>query len=157
MFLIAKLLIGAIMITITVVIHAATCDFAFRFIENHPRSFARLFKKFWKIWSLIVAVFMIGSALMVDIWLWTALFYTLEPKLLGDIETALYFTTASFTTVGYGDIVFPPDWRLLTATAAINGMIIFGWSTAFIFEIMTALYKPTDRKRIHHDRSEKNH
>lgn len=157
MFLIAKLLIGAFMIAVTVIIHATMCDFVFRFIENHARSFASIFKKFWKIWSLIVAVFMIGAALMADIWLWTLLFYTLEPELLGNIETALYFTTITFTTVGYGDIVFSSDWRLLTASTAINGMIIFGWSTAFIFEIMAALYRPSDRNWIRYDRAEKNH
>lgn len=157
MFLIAKLLIGAVMITLTVIIHAITCDFVFRFIENHARSFAKLFKRFWKVWSLMVAVFMIGAALMLDIWLWAILFYFLEPKLLGDIETALYFTTITFTTVGFGDIVFPPDWRLVTASTAINGMIIFGWSTAFIFEIMAALYRPSDKNWIRYDRSEKNH
>ncbi len=145
------------MITITVIIHAMTCDFVFRFIENHARSFAYIFKRFWKIWSLIVAVFMIGAALMVDIWIWSLLFYFLEPELLGDMETALYFTTITFTTVGFGDIVFPPDWRLLTASTAINGMIIFGWSTAFIFEIMAALYRPSDRNWIHYERTKENH
>jgi voltage-gated potassium channel Kch len=80
------------------------------------------------------------------------LFYYLEPDVLSDIDTALYFTTSTFTTVGYGDIVLPPAWRLLAASTSINGMIIFGWSTAFIFEVMTALYKPSDKNRIQYDR-----
>lgn len=155
--LLAKLAIGAVMIAITVVIHAAMCDFAFRFIENHAIGFARVFRRFWKIWALIVVIFMIGAAIMADIWIWTLLFYILEPDVLKDIETALYFTTITFTTVGFGDIVLPDPWRLLSASTAINGMIIFGWSTAFIFEIMTSLYKPTDTSRIKYDRSAKDH
>jgi hypothetical protein len=99
---------------------------------------------------------MIGAAIMTDIWLWTLLFYCLEPDVLKDLDTALYFTTITFTTVGFGDIVLPPDWRLLSSSTAINGMIIFGWSTAFIFEIMTALYKPSEKNWIRHDRDKKN-
>ena len=155
--LLVKLLIGAVMIAITVVIHAVACDTVFVFIENHAKGFARIFKSFWKILALIVSIFMIGLALMIDIWLWTLLFYYLEPEVLGDIETALYFTTITFTTVGYGDVVLPPDWRLLSSSTAINGMILFGWSTAFIFEIMTSLYKPSNKNRIQYDRRKDDH
>lgn len=155
MLLLAKLCIGAIMIAVTAVIHAVMCDFVFVFIEKHARGFATFFKKFWKIWALIVSICMIGAAIMMDIWLWTMLFFFLEPEVLGDIETALYFTTITFTTVGFGDIVLPPEWRLLSSSTAINGMIIFGWSTAFIFEIMTALYKPSERNWIRYDRHDK--
>lgn len=148
MLLITNLMIGAIIISVTVVIHAIMCDFIFRFIENKSHFFIRLFKKSWKICVLIVSVFMIGAALMADIWIWTILFYSLEPSILEDIETALYFSTITFTTVGFGDIVLSPHWRLLSSCAAINGMILFGWSTAFLFEIMTTIYKPIEKKWI---------
>ncbi len=155
MMLLGKLAIGAVMIAITIVIHAFACDKVFNFIENHAKSFAETFRGFWKIWSLIVSIFMIGAAIMIDIWLWTLLFYGLERDVFSRIEDALYFTTITFTTVGYGDIVLPPEWRLLSSSTAINGMIIFGWSTAFIFEIMASLYKPSDKNRIQYDRPEK--
>lgn len=153
--LLMKLAMGAVMIAVTVVIHAVMCDKVFIFIENHARGYALKFKSFWKIWALIVSIFMIGAAIMMDIWLWTILFYFLEPHILGNIENALYFTTITFTTVGYGDVVLPPEWRLLSSSTAINGMIIFGWSTAFIFEIMSALYRPSERNWIRSDRHER--
>jgi len=152
MFLIMKLAIGAVMILMTVVIHAVMCDFAIRFIENNIPRFRSISTKHWKIFALICAVTIVGAALMTDIWLWTILFYVLEPEILNTLDTALYFTTITFTTVGFGDIVLPPDWRLLSSCTAINGMILFGWSAAFIFEIMTALYKPKDRNWINPDR-----
>jgi len=154
MLLITKLAIGAFMILITVVLHAVMCDFVFRFIENHTSGFIRTLKSLWKIGVLICTVCIVGAALMVDIWLWTLLFYGLESDVLKDLDTALYFTTTTFTTVGYGDIVLPPEWRLLSSCTAINGMILFGWSTAFIFEILTALYKPKNKSWINHDKSE---
>lgn len=151
MLLLAKLIIGAIMISLTVVIHAVMCDFTIHFIEKNIPTFKRIFKNIWKIGVLICAVSIVGAALMIDIWLWTALFYWLEPNILTDLDTALYFTSITFTTVGFGDIVLSPEWRLLSSCTAINGMILFGWSAAFIFEIMTALYKPKDRNWINHD------
>jgi voltage-gated potassium channel Kch len=53
----------------------------------------------------------------------------------------LYFSTTTFTTVGYGDVFLDKEWRLLSAFQSANGFIMFGWSTAFIFEIMSKLYK----------------
>lgn len=141
MFLFAQLVIAALMIGLTVVIHAFVCDWVFRFIDRHDQPFSGRFGRFWTIPALIGAVFVIGSAIMVDIWLWTILLYFLDPTVLTTIEDALYFTTSTFTTVGYGDVVLGKDWRLLAATTSINGMILFGWSTAFIFEIMAKLYQ----------------
>ncbi|MEK7802602.1 MAG: ion channel [Pseudomonadota bacterium] len=144
MFLFAKLILGAVIICFTVIIHAFMCDIVLHFLDNHARNLQRDFRKHWQIISLIVSVFLIVSALMTDIWIWTFLFYYLEPDLFQTIEAALYFSSITFTTVGYGDVVLPMEWRVLSGTAAINGMLLFGWSSAFIFEIITKLY---DRSR----------
>jgi len=49
----------------------------------------------------------------------------------------LYFAFVNFTTLGYGDIVPVPDWRLLGPMTAMNGVLLFGWSTAVIFEVLS--------------------
>ncbi len=141
MLLAVKLIVGASMIGLTVILHAIVCDLVLRFLNRHSKLFFRSFGQFWAILTLSVCVFAIGSAIMADIWMWTLLLYYLEPEALGDIETALYFTTSTFTTVGYGDIVLTDEWRILSGTTSINGMLLFGWSTAFIFEIMAKLYQ----------------
>src|SRR5262249_52872669 len=56
--------------------------------------------------------------------------------LLPDIETAIYFSITSYTTVGYGDVVLPPTWRLLGPIQAAVGILMFGWSTAVIVTAM---------------------
>ena len=141
MFLLTKLLIGAGMIGLTVLIHALVCDWVLRLINRNAHPFSSFFGRFWTIPTLMTAVFIIGAAIMVDIWLWALLFYYLEGDDLQNIENALYFSASTFTTVGYGDVVLPEAWRILSGSTAINGMIIFGWSTAFIFEIMAKLYE----------------
>jgi hypothetical protein len=47
-----------------------------------------------------------------------------------------YFAFVNYTTLGYGDIVPAERWRLLGPITAMNGILLFGWSTAVIFEIL---------------------
>jgi hypothetical protein len=48
----------------------------------------------------------------------------------------LYFAFVNYTTLGYGDVVPVQDWRLLGPMTAMNGVLLFGWSTAVIFEVL---------------------
>ena len=49
---------------------------------------------------------------------------------------SLYFSVSSTTALGYGDVVLRPPWRVVGACMAINGLLMFGWSTAFLFLII---------------------
>jgi hypothetical protein len=49
----------------------------------------------------------------------------------------LYFAFVNYTTLGYGDILPVPRWRLIGPMTAMNGVLLFGWSTAVIFEILS--------------------
>ena len=53
-----------------------------------------------------------------------------------DLEEALYFAIASYTTVGFGDLVAPPEWRILGASIAANGMPGFGIATAALIDLV---------------------
>ena len=73
----------------------------------------------------------------VEIWLYGAAFWAIGA--VRDFETALYFSTVTFTTLGYGDVVLEGNWRLFGAIEAGNGLILFGWSTAFLLSITSQL------------------
>ena len=60
---------------------------------------------------------------------------------LPDVETALYFSMVTFTSVGYGDIVLGDSWRILASIQGANGVIIFGWTTALIFHYIQRIYE----------------
>ena len=60
---------------------------------------------------------------------------------LPDIETAMYFSMVTFTTLGYGDVVLVGRWRMLASIQAANGVIIFGWTTALIFVWIQMIYQ----------------
>ncbi len=48
----------------------------------------------------------------------------------------VYFAFVNYTTLGYGDVVPVERWRLLGPMTAMNGVLLFGWSTAVIFEVL---------------------
>ena len=83
----------------------------------------------------------------VEVWLY-ALAY-IGVGALKDFEAALYFSTTSFTTIGYGDVVLDHKWRLVGAIEGANGLLLFGGSTAFLISV-------TGRMRVlEHDWLEK--
>ena len=47
-----------------------------------------------------------------------------------------YFAFVNYTTLGYGDVTPLERWHLLGPMAAMNGVLLFGWSTAVIFEVL---------------------
>jgi len=51
-------------------------------------------------------------------------------------EPAIYYATVVYTTLGLGDVRATPDWRLMAACVAASGLLLFGLSTAFLFEIL---------------------
>ena len=48
----------------------------------------------------------------------------------------VYFAFGNYTTLGYGDVLPLPQWHLLGPMTALNGVLLIGWSTALIFEIV---------------------
>jgi hypothetical protein len=48
----------------------------------------------------------------------------------------VYFAFVNYTTLGYGDIIPLERWRLLGPMTAMTGVLLFGWSTAVIFEVL---------------------
>jgi hypothetical protein len=48
----------------------------------------------------------------------------------------LYFAFVNYTTLGYGDVTPVERWRLIGPMTAMNGVLLFGWSTAVIFEVL---------------------
>ncbi|MBI5260692.1 MAG: two pore domain potassium channel family protein [Bradyrhizobium sp.] len=78
------------------------------------------------------AVLMMAHTCEIAIW---SLGYALVDA-TPETSDRLYFAFVNFTTLGYGDIVPVPRWRLLGPMTAMNGVLLFGWSTAVIFEVL---------------------
>lgn len=70
----------------------------------------------------------------IEIWLF-ALAYTALGA-IPQFEPALYFSTISYSTVGYNDLHIAAQWRLLGAFESLLGIFLLGWSTAFFFRMI---------------------
>jgi ion channel len=78
--------------------------------------------------TLLVA----GHFLEVVIW---AVTYALVGAAPPDSDL-IYFAFGNYTTLGYGGITPVDGWRLLGPMTALNGIMLIGWSTALIIEIL---------------------
>jgi hypothetical protein len=80
----------------------------------------------------IVSVLMTAHATEVIVWSLAYAIVNAAP----DSADLVYFAFVNYTTLGYGDITPLQSWRLLGPMTAMNGVLLFGWSTAVIFEVL---------------------
>ncbi len=138
--MLVELVIGATMIAITVITQAFVLDFIIHKVKILERSGTLLrLGALRKSITLSVVVLGVFCSLIAAMWLWAGLYIFLQ--VFSDVETALYFSIVSFTTVGFGDVVPSAEWRLLGSIESANGFLLFGWSTAFIFEVTAMIYR----------------
>lgn len=86
---------------------------------------------------ILIVVFGIFALHTIQVWLYAALF-----RALGEFTTfeqALYFSTTSFSTLGYGDLTLSAPWRVLGAIEGVNGLVLIAWSTAFLMSVTSRL------------------
>jgi hypothetical protein len=83
---------------------------------------------------IVLVVLGIFAIHTVEIWLYALVFQGMGA--VPDFETALYFSTVNFSTLGYGDVLLEKQWRVFGAIEAANGLIMFGWSTAFLISVI---------------------
>jgi hypothetical protein len=79
-----------------------------------------------------VSVLMITHA--VEVIVWSLVYWTVEAA--PPVANLTDFAFVNYTTLGYGDVLPAKNWRLLGPITAMNGMLLFGWSTAIIFEVL---------------------
>lgn len=83
---------------------------------------------------MIAAVLSLMVTHMSEIAVWSFAYSLVDAAPAG--TDLMYFAFVNYTTLGYGDVVPRPDWRLLGPMAAMNGILLFGWSTAVIFDVL---------------------
>jgi Ion channel len=76
---------------------------------------------------------------LTEIALWAALFVICRE--FKSFELAYYHSAVTYTTLGYGDLIMTPSWKLLGPLEAVDGALMFGVSTAMIFAIAQRLMR----------------
>ena len=130
-----QLILATMMSLITVVIHLTGLAFLVRTLRSHHR-LVRPVKK------APVAVLLISTATIfaihtVEIWIYALLYLLLGA--LGTFEAALYFSTVTYSSVGYGDVLLSHEWRIFGAIEGATGILMMGWSTTFLVSMLGQL------------------
>jgi hypothetical protein len=131
--MIARVLIGSVLVATTVIIHAAGLGMV---LSHALRSTERPDTHFWPItWLLIRIAWLLIIIHLIEIAVWALFFWW--HKCLPDAESSFYFSGVTYATIGYGDLVLPKEWRLFGPVEGLTGILMCGLSTAFFFVIVS--------------------
>jgi hypothetical protein len=131
-----KLLIAWVLMALCVAIHAIGLTAAFRWVKRQP---LLLRDRFWPATWMLISVAGVAVLLhLVEILVWGC-FYTWNQG-MPDLQSAIYFSAVTYTTTGYGDLVLPPQWRLVGGVEALTGILMCGWSTGFFFAVVSRMF-----------------
>ena len=133
--MISNLALGSLVISATVLVHTIG-------LIALSRAMGRLIR-WWRLHrhasgrtvamvATVLGVFLIHT---VEVWMWAAAYIALGP--IQSFQDALYFSTVTFSTIGYGDLIIGPEWRLFASLEGINGFLLIGWSTAYLVSAST--------------------
>lgn len=134
-----QLAVGAGMLVLCVLVHGIGLftlsrvlgsDIEQRFQDVQPLSFRGTGFTLIVVASIILIHF-------IEVWLFAFLYDYL--RALPTFQDALYFSTISYSTIGYNDASIAEDWRMIAALEGMLGVILLGWSTAFLVRVLGKL------------------
>jgi hypothetical protein len=135
--MIAPLLVGTGVLLVSLLFYGVATAFIVRVV-------VRMIHKglaeagFWKHVSVMTVVTLITAAMhLTQIALWAVIF--LVNGEISTFEQAFYVSAQNYTALGYGDVILSGPWRLLGPLEAINGLLLFGLSTAVLFAVLSHL------------------
>ena len=132
--MLAQLLLGCGLTLITIIV-AALSWWALEslLVRLHPWS-ARPPHGPKLITILVMALVWTLGMMTLAVWIWATALYVLG--IFVTFEASVYFSLVAFTTLGFGDILLPQEWRLLGGISAANGLLMIGLLTAILVETL---------------------
>jgi hypothetical protein len=128
-----QLLVGSTVSAINITLHATVTMVAIRIARSAAgRSTFRPLLHLAAVMIATSLVLMAAHTLEVFVWSLAYAIVNAAP----DDANLVYFAFVNYTTLGYGDVTPLATWRLLGPMTAMNGVLMFGWSTALIFEVL---------------------
>lgn len=131
------------LVAATVLIHTTFLAVSMRWLSGRNTEPALDFN-FWPLTWLFVRlvwILLISHTLQITIW---ACFYYWGGA-LPDFESAVYFSGITYTTIGYGDVLVMPPWRIIATVEGLTGIVMCSLSAAFFFSVLTHLFLSRQR------------
>lgn len=133
-----QVILGGAMIVLTTVIQGVFTMVGVDYLRHHADKHA-IHAPILLALRLAGFVLWLFLSTILQVWSWALLYILLDT--FESVEAAVYFSTVTFTTLGFGDITLGEDWRLLSSFEAANGLLMFGWSTALVFAAVQWTYE----------------
>jgi hypothetical protein len=138
------------LIVLTVVIHV--CGLAIigeRVVEALGESVDR--RRFMLKFATVMGVTSLLATILhgIEGAIWAAAYRFLDA--LPDNRTAMLYSISAITSYGHANLYLKERWQLMGALEALNGMLLFGLTTAFLFAIIQRAW-PLGSREPHRDR-----
>jgi len=131
--MLVQILVGASVGALNIIVHALLTVSTIRVARGVAARNTR--HPWWRLLAIMIAaVLVLMAAHMAEVFIWSMAYAVTNAAPDGTDLT--YFAFVNYTTLGYGDITPVAQWRLLGPMTAMNGVLLFGWSTAVIFEVL---------------------
>ena len=128
-----QLLLGTTVSICNIAIHAMVMAAVIRVARSvSERATSRQSLRLIAVMSATASVLMVAHLAEVLVWSFAYSFTSIAPP----GTDLVYFAFVNYTTLGYGDVTPLERWQLLGPMTAMNGVLLFGWSTAVIFEVL---------------------
>ena len=128
-----QIVVGSLVSLINIMVHALITVAAIGIARSAGlRTSARPRLDLITVMGATAAVLM--AAHMFEVLVWSVVYWLLG--VAPDDASLVYFAFVNYTTLGYGDVTPVKAWRLLGPMTAMNGVLMFGWSTAVLFEVL---------------------
>lgn len=135
MSILTQLVVGGGISVVNIMIHALASTWVIRIGRAMARA-ATARSSAFLIGVMIVTVSVLMLAHFSEVCVWALAYSILDVVPATTRASSVYFAFVNYTTLGYGDVLPVERWNLLGPATAMNGVLLFGWSTAVIFEIL---------------------
>ena len=138
--MLASLIVATIMVVLTVLIHGIGIFILARLLRLEAQEEASANIHPMSPRGIAVTLLLVlGLFLLHGIEIWAYGFVYLALGALPTLPEAVYFSTITYSTIGYDDEGFHSGWQMVAAIEGVNGVILLGWSTAFFVTVVARM------------------
>ena len=133
------LMVGAVATLCTIFIHGMALGATVNFFRRETR-LGRAGMRYVIDLTIVVLVMSFAFvAHIIEVAVWARLFVWCGE--FHEFGLAYYHSAVNYTTLGYGDVIMSPAWKLLGPLEAADGSLMFGVSTGMVFAVIVRLMK----------------
>jgi hypothetical protein len=133
MAMLIQFLVGGVVCVCTITIHSLVMTVVVS-VARVQSTTKRSHPSLRLIITMIATVSILMAAHVLEVFVWSLAYSIVDAAPAG--TNLVYFAFVNYATLGYGDVIPVEGWRLLGPITAMNGALMFGWSTAVIYDVL---------------------